>query len=351
MNVLLISPLPPPSGGIASWTKKYLESRKAQEHNVFVVNTAVIGKRVNEFNRRSFGYELKRLRMILADLKKQLKQNHIDVVHLNCALGRFGSIIKDFLFAVIVKKNKVKLIAHFHCDVSDMVDGKTDMFFFKKIVRKADIVLTLNERSSYFTYKSCRKKSIKIPNFVSDEYYDSITNHKEMNDKIQTVLFVGHVQEAKGCDVIYETAEQFPDIRFILLGYISDPFKSRQKPNNIELRGEVTSEQVKDEMLKSDLLLFPTRTEGFPYVVIEAMACGLPVISTPVGAIPEILENNGGILVPVNDAEAVSEAVSILQDRELRERIACWNRRKVKDHYTAEKVMDRLFQIYNGVLD
>lgn len=346
MNVLLISPLPPPAGGIASWTKKYLESREAKEYNIFVVNTAVIGNRVKEYNKRKLGYELKRMKHIRSDLKKQLNQINIDVVHLNCAVGRFGSIIKDYIFADIVRKSKAKLVVHFHCNLSDMVDGKTDLFFFKKIVKMADIVLTLNESSKNFTYGKCDKKSIIIPNFLPDEFFDSMPDDKAISDSIKSVLFVGRVEEEKGCDVIYEAAKRFPDIQFNLLGYISDEFKKLERPSNVNLPGEVSNEQVKAEMLKSDLLLFPSRTEGFPYVVIEAMACGLPVISTPVGAIPDILEDNGGILVPVNDVNAVAESISILQNKELRRKTAAWNRQKVKNHYTADKVMNQFFDIY-----
>lgn len=346
MNVLLIAPLPPPSGGIASWTKKYIESDKAKENNIFIVNTAVIGNRVKEYNKRKPGYELKRIKHIRSDLKKQLNQNNIDVVHLNCAVGRFGSIIKDYLFADIVKKSKVKLVVHFHCNLPDMVDGKTDLFFFKKIVKMADIVLTLNESSNKFTYRNCNKRSIIIPNFLSDEYFYSMPDDKEISDSIKSVLFVGRVEEAKGCDVIYEAAKRFPEIQFNLLGYISDEFKNLEKPSNVNLTGEVSNEQVKAEMLKADLLFFPSRTEGFPYVVIEAMACGLPIISTPVGAIPDILEDNGGILVPINDVEAVAESISVLQNKELRRKTAAWNRQKVKNHYTADKVMNQIFDIY-----
>ncbi|MDD4582926.1 MAG: glycosyltransferase family 4 protein [Eubacteriales bacterium] len=347
MNVLLISPLPPPAGGIASWTKNYMESKKAKEHNVAIVNTAVTGKRVKEYNRRNFYEELKRAYDILSGLKKQLKQNDINVVHLNSSCGRVG-LIRDYLCAIAVKKNKVKLITHFHCDVTYMVDRKTALFFFKRLVKETDIVLTLNEGSKNFTYINCNINSITIPNFVPDEYINSIPIDKEINDNIKTILFVGHVLEIKGCDVIYEAAKLFPEIQFVLLGLISNKFKNMAKPSNIYLFGEVSGDQVKTEMLKADLLLFPTHTEGFPNVVIEAMACGLPIISTPAGAIPEMIEKNGGILVPINDVDAVAKAISVLHNKDLRNEMAHWNRQKVKNYYTTDKVVKRIFEIYKS---
>ncbi len=344
----MISPLPPPAGGMATWTQKYLESNKSADIRIFLVNTALTGKRANRIKKRYYFHEVKRARVILSRLNKMLSRNRIDVVHLNCAVGRFGSIVKDYLFALTVKKYKVRLITHFHCDVSDMVDSKTDRFFFRRLVDISDAVLTMNGNSRKFTYSVCGKVSIDMPNFISDEYFDSETFEKKLPDTVGSVLFAGHVKTAKGCDVIYKTAELFPEIRFNLLGHISDEFRKMSKPDNLLLLGEVTGERVKNEMLKADVLLFPTHTEGFPYVVIEAMACGMPIISTPVGAIPDMLENNGGILVPVGDVSAVAEAISALQNKDLREKMACWNRQKARSCYAADKVMDRLFVVYNG---
>jgi glycosyltransferase involved in cell wall biosynthesis len=346
---LLISPLPPPAGGMASWTQKYMESEKADNVHVFLVNTALTGKRAMETNKRSYFHELRRTKDILSDIRKELNRNRIDIAHLNCAVGKFGSVIKDYLFARTLKKHNIRLVIQFHCDISRMADGKTDLFFLKRLVKLSDAVLTLNESSKRFIYSECNRSSIDMPNFVSVEYFDSISPGSRKGEAVRSVLFAGHVKKAKGCDVIYKTAEMFPEIQFTLLGRISAPFRNRNKPENVRLLGEVSGEQVKDEMLKSDVLLFPTHTEGFPYVVIEAMACGLPIISTPVGAIPDMIENSGGILVPVDDAGAVAEAINAMQNREIREKMAGWNRLKARNCYAADKVMERLLAVYRSI--
>jgi glycosyltransferase involved in cell wall biosynthesis len=345
VNVLLISPLPPPAGGISSWTKGYLESRKALENNILIVNSAVIDSRVKDFNKRDFFEEWKRTRNILSDLKKRLSGKQIELVHLNSSCGKFG-LLRDCLCAFAVKQNGISLITHFHCDVSYMVRGKTNLFLLRKLVSASDVVLTLNEVSKQFVMEKCGKTSIILPNFVSDEFSYLISADKVIKENIENILFVGHVQDAKGCHVIYETAKLFPEIQFNLLGFISDKFKKMDKPVNIALFGEVSKEQVKIEMLKADLFLLPTHTEGFPTVLVEAMACGLPVIATPVGAIPDMIEKDGGILVPVNDVTAVSKAILALQDKGIRTKISCWNKQKVNDNYRMDQIMNQLFEIY-----
>ena len=75
MKVLLISPLPPPAGGIASWTRRYLESRKAKENEVDVVNIAVTGKRVENFTtKNSIFAEIKRNEDIMWDLENKKEE-------------------------------------------------------------------------------------------------------------------------------------------------------------------------------------------------------------------------------------------------------------------------------------
>ncbi|MDF2999973.1 MAG: glycosyltransferase [Bacillota bacterium] len=363
MNVILLAPLPPPSGGMASWTLKYMESSEAGINRILVVNTAVTGRRTSAYYSRSPFNELKRFCRIQTDLKRHVRAENSPVVHLNCACGRFGSLIKDYLLASAAKRGGAGLVTQFHCDLPAMMKGRTDAFFLKKIVRISDRVLTLNQTSEQFLWDLCSRKSTTVPNFLTDELIAKIAenqiktpkasaSHRESFDvgKVKRILFVGRVEEEKGCGIIYETARRFPQIHFQLLGFVTDEFRRRPKPNNVELTGEVEHGRVIDEMLKADLLMFPTRTEGFPYAALEAMACGLPVLAAAVGAIPDMIEESGGILIPPDDADAAAEAILALGDKNLRERMGCWNREKVRNCYTAGTVMNQLFQIYEGVL-
>lgn len=362
MNVILLAPLPPPSGGMASWTLKYMESSEAGSNCIRVVNTAVTGKRTSAYYRRSPFNELRRFCRIRTDLKRLLRSETLPVVHLNCACGRFGSLIKDYLLASATKRGGARLVTQFHCDLPAMIEGGIDTFFLKQIVKISDRVLTLNQTSERFLWNRCKRESIVVPNFVAEGLIERIEAKQIKTpkasasresfdvDEIKRILFVGRVEEEKGCAIIYETARRFPEIQFRLLGFITNEFRRFSKPDNVELTGEVEHERVIAEMMKADLFMFPTRTEGFPYAVMEAMACGLPVLASAVGAIPDMIEESGGILIPPDDAAAAAEAILTLGDKNLRERMGSWNREKVRNCYTAGTVMNQLFQIYEGVL-
>ncbi len=98
--------------------------------------------------------------------------------------------------------------------------------------------------------------------------------------------------------------------------------------------------------------VFPTLAdEAFGISICEAMACGLPTVSTRVGGIPELVEGESGMLVPPGDPEALSRAVSrLLEDESLRRSMGEKAARRVRENFTWEKVADRLYGVYRRVL-
>jgi glycosyltransferase involved in cell wall biosynthesis len=83
----------------------------------------------------------------------------------------------------------------------------------------------------------------------------------------------------------------------------------------VTFHGKVDHDAVLDGMLAADLFVYPTRaSEGFPKVVGEALACGLPVVTTPVSVLPSLLADGGGTVVPRGDAVAVADAVLALAE-------------------------------------
>ena len=148
LKILLISPLPPPAGGIASWTQKYLKWAEQNKIQVDLVNNSVIGKRRSRVNSgRSFLEEIRRTRRILMDLKKRIYEGSLDIVHLNSSCGKYG-IIRDYLCARIIKEKDIYLVVHYHCNIEDQIKNRrVQKFFFRKLARRADVNLVLNNNN------------------------------------------------------------------------------------------------------------------------------------------------------------------------------------------------------------
>lgn len=343
IKVLLISPLPSPAGGIATWTKLFINSKQANKNVVKVVNTAIIGKRINQLEKIHLIGECKRTIAIYLDVKKKLKKNY-DIVHINSSGSTLG-MIRDYICMRMAKESKI--VVHFHCDTSYMIKGKFSRFIFKEICSSANQIFCLNQSSEQHIKRISNKKVVNIPNFIELKNIDF--NQNEISDRIKNIIFVGHVIKSKGCMDIIKIAEKMPNIMFKLIGKVSEEIKSIPKPSNIHYFGEVSKEEVINQMLSSDLLLFPTYTEGFPNVILEAMASGLPIISTPVGAIPEIIEDKGGKIIEVGNIEGFIKAIEDLKEINIRNEMSIWNREKVKKTYALDLVMKQIFKEYSNI--
>jgi glycosyltransferase involved in cell wall biosynthesis len=147
------------------------------------------------------------------------------------------------------------------------------------------------------------------------------------------------------------------DIMLVMCG--SGPEESALKAlireKNIEdavrMVGEVEPEQMSKWMKVSDLFVLATHTEGMPNVVMEVMACGVPVIATAVGGLPAAIGDcKGAILVPPKNVNAFADAIMrVINDNKLRKRIQKAARKKAEQDFgveqNARRILDYLQQI------
>jgi len=114
--------------------------------------------------------------------------------------------------------------------------------------------------------------------------------------------------------------------------------------------GVLTHAQILEAMKHAEIFLLPSRAEGFPNALVEAMALGLAPIATPVGAIPEIVEGTGAIIVPVNNPRALACAIAKLAaDPALRAQIGEASREVVRSRYTHRSVMPILAEAWQSL--
>jgi L-malate glycosyltransferase len=341
LKVLLISPLPPPAGGIATWTSQYLNWAERNDLNVEIVNTAVIGSRALKINTKTMILdEIKRTFNIIEELKHKIVRFKPQVVHLNTPCGKLG-IIRDYMCARIAKKSGLKLFIHYRCNISDQInESKVSRFFLRKLAKIADVNLVLNNSSSEFLKNEANCCSIKIANFIDE--VSMIAGSKIISNQIKIVSFVGHVQKTKGVIEVINAAMILPDITFKLAGPVADDIKELKTPSNLKFLGAIPKNEVRDLLMESDVFLLPSYTEGFSNAILEAMALGLPIITTPVGANEDMIENMGGLIVEVGDSSSIVKAIVELNECEPRTEMSEWNLTKVKNHYTTDKVIREL---------
>lgn len=346
MSILLLSPLPPPSGGIARWTQMYLDWCKGSI-NVEIVNTAVTGNREREAGaKRKLLDEIVRALRIIRETEKKLKKKP-ELMHLNTSCSKFG-IIRDWICVMKAAKASIAIVVHCHCNIEDQLGkGKIANNIFRRIISNASEVLVLNKESQNYINNISDKRVRICPNFVTSA---GINDYHQINERIKKIIYVGDVCFSKGSDDIYELAKQFPEKEFIIVGSVGGEMQALDKPQNVILTGRLDAEEVGCQLEKADLFLFPSLTEGFSIALLEAMAKGLPCLATDVGANHDMLADQGGIVVAVHDIKGMVAGIKRLESKEVRKQMSAWNINRVKENYEDSIVMEQIFDVYRSII-
>jgi glycosyltransferase involved in cell wall biosynthesis len=200
-----------------------------------------------------------------------------------------------------------------------------------------------------------------LPNAVDSDVFVARQNDHGPDDAVR-ILFVGRLDKQKRPDlfirVISRVVRQLPDrrVKAVIVG------DGRMKTEVKDLIANVglTAEQIeiagaRDNMSafyqNADLLLLTSDWEGTPNVLLEAMACGVPVVSTRVGGVPEIVDTDRGLVVNSGDEDALTEAVlKLVENTELRHTLGTRGREYVLRFHSLEMLKGRLTDVYQRVL-
>lgn len=349
MKIALISPLPPPEGGIATWTKEAESFFLNNSIQYEIIDNAVVGKRKEKITSTTrLKDELIRTVGIVKKLKHTVSDFKPDILHINTSCGRFG-IYRDYLCMMYARASHIPCVLHCHCNVADQLHGPIAESVFNRMVKMSAAVFVLNRSTSDYVAHKTSITPILMPNFI--EVDTNKTEHRAIKETMQEILFVGHVQKTKGCFEIVEVAKKFPELHFTLVGPVGIEFSQLKLPSNVDTAGKKKHDEVKKYMDSADVFIFPSYTEGFSNALLEAMYSGLPVVASDVGANRDMIEDKGGIIVPVKNVEMMVEALDTLSPAETRRKMSGWNINKVENSYSKEKVMGRIAEIYTEILE
>ena len=126
-----------------------------------------------------------------------------------------------------------------------------------------------------------------------------------------------------------------------------DLIKQKKLDNNIIVVGWADFDKKLELLRKSSVLVLPSYNEGLPMAILEGMACGKAIISTTVGAIPEVVKEENGILIEPGDVEKLSEALMrYCMDQETVEKIGKNNIALIHTKYSMDAMHQKLEKIY-----
>jgi len=125
----------------------------------------------------------------------------------------------------------------------------------------------------------------------------------------KVVLFVGGFAPGKGASIVLEVAKCLENTHFLIIGPESADFEISKLPKNVHFLGIISRDKMPQYYNMCDVLVLPSLTEGFPDVILEAFACGKPVIASKVGEIPWIVSSKFGWLVEPSNVKEFKEAI------------------------------------------
>lgn len=244
-------------------------------------------------------------------------------------------------------------------------------FLHHKLLSSADIIISPTEcyvKNSKFLGKY-RDKTIAIAHGIVLEDFHVPYSKAECREKLSIpinfnlILFLGQLSPHKGPDVLLraipEIIKRNPNVETVFVGTGPLLNKLERLAHELSVNNCVRFVGYVDDSLKalfyhaSDIFVLPSTTtsESFGVVNLEAMACGLPIIASNIGGIPDVVKDGeNGLLVPPKDPKALAEAtVRLLEDEHLRRRFSKNGREKVRMH-SWPKIAEETERIYRKVL-
>ncbi len=290
-------------------------------------------------------------------LRKKIKQSFPDIII------SFGD--KTNILTIISKSGlRVPCIISERIDPSHYKIGRVWNILRNKLYRYSDclVVQTESIKAWFLQYIKFKKSIVIIPNPVSinDRNETETVKGILLNNKSKIIVSMGRLVWEKGFDLLIESYSRiqkiFPDWKLLIFGDGVEKENLRSKVISMGLENNVLFGGVIKNPIsilkRADLFILPSRVEGFPNALLEAMACGLPVISFNCPSGPSEIIKNGtnGILVPPENVEELTYAIENMI-RDHKKRIMCGNNAKeVIKRYDQRKIVNVWKDLINKVI-
>ncbi len=336
-------------GGIATVVNAYREDGLFERYHINYITT------------HCDGTALKKLFFAISALLSfsvLVMRPKIKVVHIHVA--SHSSFWRKVPFILYAKLWKKKVIFHLHgADFKIFFDEKLSprrRKFASYVINQSDIVLALSQTWGEWL----RGVAIKPQVVVLVNSIVPIDFPKNIEKKSSQLLFLGRVGERKG---FWDLLQALRNVKAkglgfrLLVGGDGELDKARQLTidygleTSIEFVGWVTSEQKLKLLASSSLYLLPSHHEGMPMSILEALAAGLPIVTTNVGGIPEqVADGVEGYVIEPGDIDLLADKICcLLGSADLREMMSKRARVKFNSCFSTIIVLPKLEEIYDSL--
>jgi glycosyltransferase involved in cell wall biosynthesis len=360
-KVLIMGKLPPPYMGPAIATEILLNSGLKNQFELLHVNTkandslATLGKWSISKLSRNIGIYFSLLNMIVK------RRPQLVLIPISQTTTGF---LKDFFFILIAKLTFRRILVQLRgsnfrnwMDHSSWLTRK----LVKSTLKTTQGVIVLGDNLKYLFEGIFPSKNI----FVVPNGGNYVIPKPVQKVEIIRLLYLANLQSSKGIEDLLEAIQVLKNKRMI--GFVLDVMgdwrdESTKKKcmrlveaNNLPVHfyPPVSGDKKFTALGNADVFIFtPRAPEGHPWVIVEAMAAGLPIISTDRGAIVESVKNEvNGFIVGVQKPEEIAAKLELLiSDKELRRRMSEAGRKLYEENFTEEKMVGRYVKVFTTVI-
>jgi glycosyltransferase involved in cell wall biosynthesis len=229
------------------------------------------------------------------------------------------------------------------------------------VVRKADAIVAVSEvlKKSMIDRKLYNPRYYIIPNVVDTGLFIPSPGKEKKSRKriIHVSCFEDKSKNLSGfLRTVKSLSSRRNDFECLVVGDGPDYDEIVQYSKSLGIEdsllvfaGMKTDDDLVEAYQSSDFLVLSSNYETFGTVLIEGLSCGLPVVATRVGIVPEIITPENGLIVPPGDEDAMSEAINQMIDR-----IDCYDSQKIRsaviDRFSKETVADAIYDLYREIV-
>ncbi|MGE0568506.1 MAG: glycosyltransferase family 4 protein [Bacteroidia bacterium] len=361
IKVIIVGKLPPPYFGPAIATEIILNSDLNKHYNLLHLDTR-LNDDMQTMGKLSFNKIVKTF-SIYSNYLKLLKQNNVKIVLIPIAQETFG-LLKDSVLIILGRLYKKKIIIHLRgSSLLTWYQSRNFILqaYIKSKLSKADSAIVLGESLRYiFQPFLATDKIFVVPNGANISF-----PKKEPSSSKVNLLYFANLMANKGADLLLNALKDLPkEITMQVSCTVTGRWKNEEfrrlcfdivNHNNLPVLFESPKSGVDKfkQFINADIFIFPPRApEGHPWVIVEAMAAGLPIITTDQGAIKEcVIHGENGFIVETNSHEGIKQKIiELVTNPEIRKKMANQSRLLYEERYTEDKMIENLKSVFDITL-
>jgi len=348
--VIMVAPALSVKGGISHGLRYLLGSPLTERYRVIHVPTHVDGSALKKI--LFFGLGLARF-LVYAP------SSRVGVVHVHFSAD--ASFWRKSIIARAAKMFGKKLILHAHTSRFDLFQDKLPgvlQAYVRRTLRRADRFLALSPIWAEFWSRLVPAHRVRVlPNAVPLEHYAGLRRAGRADER-PLVITLARLCSNKGTyDTLAAAPEviaRVPEVRFLLAGdgdlsQVRGIVRQNGLTANFEIRDWVDEAERDRLYARAWAFLLPSYREGVPYGLLEAMACGLAVVTTAVGGIPEVAHGAAVLVDPGRPDDLAAGLIAVLTEPARRENLGRAAGQRIAEHYDSQRVGLRLAEIYDEV--